>query len=56
MSLASPRRQLQMLKDRIVDFSETKEEEWTLLRSKIGNGIELYLPAPSQKYIPKCVL
>ncbi len=37
-----------MLKDRIIDFSETKEEEWTLLRSKIGNGIELYLPDSSR--------
>jgi hypothetical protein len=33
-----------MLKDRMLQFSETKEEEWNLLRSKIGNGIELPLP------------
>ena len=37
-----------MLKDRIIDFSETKEEEWNLLRSKIGNGIELFLPDSSR--------
>ena len=33
-----------MLLDRKIDFSETKEEEWNLLRSKIGDGIELPLP------------
>ncbi|HEX3035844.1 MAG TPA: hypothetical protein VHT73_12085 [Thermodesulfobacteriota bacterium] len=33
-----------MLLDRQIDFSDTKEEEWNLLRSKIGDGIELPLP------------
>ena len=33
-----------MLLDRKIDFSETKEEEWNLLRAKIGDGIELPLP------------
>jgi hypothetical protein len=33
-----------MLYDRKIDFSDTKEKEWELLRSKIGNGIELPLP------------
>jgi hypothetical protein len=33
-----------MLYDRKIDFSDVKEKEWTLLRSKIGDGIELPLP------------
>jgi hypothetical protein len=33
-----------MLKDRSIDFSDTKEREWELLKSKIGDGIELPLP------------
>ncbi|HSG32700.1 MAG TPA: hypothetical protein VLB82_14295 [Thermodesulfobacteriota bacterium] len=34
-----------MLKDRLDrKFSETAEEEWNLIREKIGNGIELPLP------------
>ncbi len=33
-----------MLLDRKIDFSDTKEKEWNLLRSKIGDGIELLLP------------
>ena len=33
-----------MLKDRMLDFSDTREEEWNLLLSKVGEGIELPLP------------
>jgi len=33
-----------MLRDRIIDFSDTKEKEWKELRSKISDGIELPLP------------
>lgn len=33
-----------MLLDRKIDFSESKEQEWNELRSKIGDGIELPLP------------
>ena len=34
-----------MLKDRLhIGFSETAEEEWKIVREKIGNGIELPLP------------
>lgn len=33
-----------MLFDRKLDFTETKEQEWELLKSKIGSGIELPLP------------
>lgn len=33
-----------MLFDRKLNFSDTKEEEWELLKSKIGSGIELPLP------------
>ncbi|MGH7806961.1 MAG: hypothetical protein ACRENT_02615, partial [Thermodesulfobacteriota bacterium] len=33
-----------MLYDRKMDFSDVKEEEWNLLRSKVGDGIELPLP------------
>lgn len=33
-----------LLNDRILDFSESKEEEWELLRSKISKGVELPLP------------
>ncbi len=33
-----------MLKDRMLEFSETMEVEWNLIREKIGDGIELPLP------------
>ena len=33
-----------MLFDRKIDFSESKRDEWELLKSKIGTGIELPLP------------
>ena len=33
-----------MLKDRLIEFSESKKEEWGLIRSKIGDGVELPLP------------
>ena len=33
-----------MLFDRKIAFSDSKKEEWELLRSKIGAGIELPLP------------
>ncbi len=33
-----------MLLDRKINFSDTKEEEWNLIKSKIGDGIELPLP------------
>lgn len=33
-----------MLFDRKIDFSEDKKEEWELIRSKVGEGIELPLP------------
>jgi hypothetical protein len=33
-----------MLLDRKINFSDMKEEEWNLIRSKIGDGIELPLP------------
>jgi hypothetical protein len=33
-----------MLLDRKIDFSDTKKKEWNLVRSKIGDGIELPLP------------
>ncbi len=33
-----------MLYDRKIEFSELKEEEWNLIKSKIGDGIELPLP------------
>jgi len=33
-----------MLKERQVDFSETKEKEWNLIRTKLVHGIELNLP------------
>ncbi len=33
-----------MLKDRLIEFSDAKEEEWNLLKSKVGSGIELPLP------------
>ena len=32
-----------MLKERQIDFSETKEKEWNLIRSKLVHGIELNL-------------
>jgi hypothetical protein len=33
-----------LLFDRKIEFSDSKKEEWELLRSKIGTGIELPLP------------
>lgn len=33
-----------MLFDRKIDFSDDNKEEWDLMRSKIGDGIELPLP------------
>ena len=33
-----------MLFDRKIDFSESKQEEWNLLKEKIATGIELPLP------------
>jgi len=33
-----------LLNDRVLDFSESKEEEWELLRSKISEGVEIPLP------------
>ena len=33
-----------MLFDRKIDFSEDKKQEWELVRSKVGSGIELPLP------------
>ncbi len=33
-----------MLFDRKIDFTEAKKDEWELLKSKIGSGIELPLP------------
>ena len=33
-----------MLFDRKIEWSDSKEEEWELIRSKVGAGIELPLP------------
>lgn len=33
-----------MLKDRMLEFSDTREKEWNLLLSKVGKGLELPLP------------
>ena len=33
-----------MLFDRKIDWSDSKEEEWELIKTKIGGGIELPLP------------
>ena len=33
-----------MLFDRRIDWSDSKEEEWESIISKVGNGIELPLP------------
>ena len=33
-----------MLFDRKIDFTDDKKDEWELIRSKIGQGIELPLP------------
>lgn len=33
-----------MLRDRIIEFSDSKEKEWEEVRSKVGDGIELPLP------------
>ncbi len=33
-----------MLFDRRIEWSDSKEEEWELVKSKVGNGVELPLP------------
>ena len=33
-----------MLFDRKIDWSDSKEDEWELIRSKVGSGMELPLP------------
>lgn len=33
-----------MLFDRKIDFSDDKKEEWELVKSKVGEGMELPLP------------
>jgi len=33
-----------MLRDRMIEFTDTKEKEWEELKSKVGDGIELPLP------------
>ena len=33
-----------MLFDRRIEWSDSKEEEWELVKSKVGNGLELPLP------------
>ena len=33
-----------MLFDRKIEWSDSKEEEWELVKSKVGNSIELPLP------------
>jgi len=33
-----------LLFDRKIDWSDTKEEEWELIKSKVGDGLELPLP------------
>jgi hypothetical protein len=33
-----------LLFDRKIEWSDSKEEEWELIRSKVGTGIELPLP------------
>lgn len=33
-----------MLYDRKIDWSDSKEEEWVLIKEKIGEGLELPLP------------
>jgi hypothetical protein len=40
-----------MLKDRRINFSDTKKEEWDELRSKIGDGIELPLPDSARWFL-----
>jgi len=35
---------MKLLFDRKIDWSDSKEEEWDLIKSKVGNGIELPLP------------
>jgi len=42
-----------MLKDRKLDFTETKEKEWEVLKSKVGNGVELPLPDSERWFLAK---
>lgn len=42
-----------MLKDRKLDFSESKEKEWEIIRSKVGEGIELPLPDSERWFLAK---
>lgn len=42
-----------MLKDRKIDFSESKKEEWEIIKSKVDDGIELPLPDSERWFMAK---
>lgn len=42
-----------MLKDRKLDFTESMEKEWEILKSKIGDGIELPLPDSERWFLAR---
>ena len=42
-----------MLRDRKIDFSESKKDEWEIIRTKIGDGIELPDPDSERWFLSK---
>ncbi len=42
-----------MLRDRKIEFSESKEKEWNTLKEKVGEGIELILPDSERWFLAK---
>ena len=42
-----------MLLDRRIDFSESKEDEWEIIKTKVGDGIELPLPDSERWFLAK---
>jgi hypothetical protein len=44
LKIERKRRYAKLLFDRKIEWSDSKEEEWELIRSKVGAGLELPLP------------
>ena len=42
-----------VLRDRKLDFSESKEEEWNLIREKVGDGAELPEPDTERWFLAR---
>ena len=42
-----------MLRDRKIDFSESKKDEWEIIKTKVGDGIELPDPDCERWFLSK---